>query len=60
MKTEEIKKETDRWNEKHFRICLALISRLHIDRYGATKPLSFHDIIAKADRMVKILQEREK
>ena len=53
------KKMTDNWDERHFQICLALIGRPNVDCYGNTKPLSFHDIIAKADRMVNLLQERE-
>ncbi|MCH5234803.1 MAG: hypothetical protein J1E16_05875 [Muribaculaceae bacterium] len=59
MKTDEKKKGTEKWNERHFQICLALISRPNVDCYGVTKPLSFQDIIAKADRMVALLQQRE-
>lgn len=54
------RKEIEKWNERHFQVCLALITRPNVDSYGATKPLSFHDIIAKADRMVNLLQERER
>lgn len=59
MNKEEIKMESDRWNDRHFQICLALISRPNVDSYGATKPLSFQDIISKADRMVSLLKQHE-
>lgn len=60
MKPEEIKNETEKWNERHFQMCLAIISRTEIDMYGPTKSLNFQDIISKADRMVSLLQQREK
>ena len=60
MKTEEIKKETEKWNERHFQLCLAIIARTETDMYGHTKSLDFQDIISKADRMVSLLQQREK
>ena len=60
MKTEEIKKETEKWNERHFQLCLAIIARTETDMYGHTKSLDFQDIIVKADRMVSLLQQREK
>lgn len=53
------KEELNRWNERHFQICLALISRPTTDNYGYTKPLVFEDIINKADRMVNLLKKRE-
>ena len=60
MKTEKIKKETEKWNERHFQLCLAIIARTETDMYGHTKSLDFQDIIVKADRMVSLLQQREK
>lgn len=51
--------EIKRWNDIHIQICLALIVRPNTDCYGYSKPLVFEDIINKADRMVKLLQERE-
>ena len=58
MKTDCMKKETDKWEDRHFQVCLAIISRTDIDMYGHTKPLNFQDIINKADRMVSLLKER--
>ena len=60
MKTEEIKRETEKWNERHFQLCLAIIARTETNMYGHTKSLDFPDIINKADRMVSLLQQREK
>ena len=53
-------RDRTKWNNRHFRICLALIQRPTTDTYGYTKPLVMEDVINKADRMVRLLQEREK
>ena len=53
-------REKTKWNNRHFQICLALIQRPTTDHYGYTKPLVMVDVINKADKMVRILQEREK
>lgn len=53
------KEDIQMWNERHFQICLALISRPTTDVYGYSKPIVFEDIINKADRMVRLLKERE-
>ena len=58
MKTDCMKKETDKWEDRHFQVCLAIISRTETDMYGHTKTLNFQDIINKADRMVSLLKER--
>lgn len=47
------------WTERHFQICLALIARPAVNVYGNTTPLNFPDVINKADRMVRLLMERE-
>lgn len=52
-------KELMKWNERHFQICLALISRPAFNPYGNAPSPNFDDIINKADRMVALLQERE-
>lgn len=51
METEKKKKETEKWNERHFLICIAIIARTETDMYGHTKPINFQKIIDKADRM---------
>lgn len=52
-------KELTKWNERHFQICLALISRPNFNPYGNAPSPNFDDIINKADRMVALLQELE-
>ena len=52
-------KELTKWNERHFQIFLALISRPNFNPYGNSTPVNFGDIINKADRMISLLQERE-
>lgn len=53
------KKELNKWKERHFQICVALISRPNFNPYGNSTPVNFGDIINKADRMVALLQDRE-
>lgn len=53
-------REKTKWNNRHFQICLALLQRPSTDHYGYTKPIALMDIINKADKMVKLLQERER
>ena len=52
-------KELTKWNERHFQICLALISRPNFNPYGNSTPVNFGDIINKADRIISLLQERQ-
>ena len=52
-------KEQKYWTERHFQICLALIARPIVNVYGNIPPVNFTDIINKADRMVRLLMERE-
>lgn len=53
------KNEQNKWEERHFQICIALISRPNFNPYGNSTPVNFGDIINKADRMISLLQERE-
>ena len=53
------KKELNKWEERHFQICFALISRPTFNPYGNSTPVNLGDIINKADRMVALLQDRE-
>lgn len=52
-------REKTKWNNRHFEICLALIQRPMTDHYGYTKPLVLEEVIKRADKMVRLLQERE-
>lgn len=45
------------WEERHFQICLALLSRHTTDSYGFTERPDLKDTIAVADRMVELLQQ---
>lgn len=49
----------DKWDKRHFQICLALIARPVVNVYGSSPSVNFNDIINKADRMVELLKERE-
>lgn len=51
--------EQEKWNERHFQICLALISRPTLDTFGYTRPVALQDVVSKADRLVNLLKERE-
>lgn len=51
-----VSKEID-WEERHFRICLALIARADIGSRGTTNSPHFKEIIRKADEMVSLLKE---
>ena len=55
-----MKKEVD-WEERHFQICLALISRADLTSYHnntvSTKELSPAKIIKQADNMVEALKK---
>ena len=52
-------KEQRYWTERHFQICLALITRPIVNVYGNIPPVNFQDVINKADRMVNLLKEHE-
>ena len=55
------KGKKNKWNERHFQICLALLSRPVIpDAFGYTKRMDLQDVITKADRMIALLQQRER
>ena len=45
------------WEERHFQICLALLSRNSTDNYGFTEKPDLKDTIITADRMVELLQQ---
>lgn len=50
--------ELTKWNDRHFKICMALLARPSYNMHGDAAP-SLRQIISKADRMVELLQERE-
>lgn len=45
------------WNERHFQICLALLSRADISSRGGSNDPQLPKIIKTADRMVELLKE---
>ena len=52
-------REKNKWDERHFQVCMALIGRAQTDTYGYTKPLDFDKVIRNADLFINLLQERE-
>ncbi|MCH5233780.1 MAG: hypothetical protein J1E16_00660 [Muribaculaceae bacterium] len=54
---DEIEKE--KWNQRHFFVCLAILTRVENDRLGMAKPISFTDVVHKADRIIALLQSRQ-
>ncbi len=49
-------KEID-WEERHFQICLALLSRTETGIHGTTNDPQMPMIIKRADKMVELLKE---
>lgn len=49
-------KEID-WEERHFQICLALLSRTETGQSGVTISPQMPMIIKRADKMVELLKE---
>lgn len=52
--------EQEKWSERYFQVCLALISRTSITHYGTSTALNVGDIMSKADRIIHALQDKEK
>lgn len=48
------------WEERHFQICLALLSRTETSLSGVTKDPQMPMIIKRADKMVELLKEHYK
>ena len=46
------------WEERHFQICLALLSRTDLDRFGHQQPPKLTSTIAWADKMIILLKQR--
>lgn len=53
-------REKNKWNERHFQVCLALINRCEMETYGFTRPVNFEKVIRRADIFINLLREREK
>lgn len=54
-----MEQEREKWNRRHFLLCLAFIARKTSDQYGQSKPVSYHKVIDMADSMVELLKLRE-
>lgn len=54
-----MEQEREKWNRRHFLLCLAFIARKTSDQYGQNKPVSYPRVIEMADSMVKLLKMRE-
>ena len=51
--------EKEKWNERHFQLCLALIARETCDSNGRPHHISIAKISQTADKMVDFLKQRE-
>ena len=54
------KKELKRWNDKHFQICLTLLQQEAACTDGMVNKVEMGSIISRANKMIKLLHEREK
>lgn len=52
--------EMNKWSDRYFQLCLAIISRPSFSSYGMSSPININDVMNKADRMIEQLKEREK
>ncbi len=52
-------RDQKKWEQRHFQIVLALLSRPSYSLYGDVKPISMNDVLSKADKLVELLKERE-
>ena len=53
------KKEIDKWNARHFLICMHLLKGFSKDSNGMLTKLDMEVILIKANRMIELLQQRE-
>lgn len=53
------RKTRTNWEERHFQICLAIISRTETDMYGHTKSLDMDRVVREADSLINILKHRD-
>lgn len=53
--------ESDKWSERYFQLCLALIQRpAMLTTFGNVPAVNIKDVMNKADRMLELLKERDK
>ena len=53
------RKELDKWNARHFQICMQILKGFSKESNGMLTRLDMDVIIIKANRMIELLQERE-
>ena len=53
------KKEIDKWNARHFLICMHLLKGFSKDSNGMLTKLDMEVILIKANKMIELLQARE-
>ena len=53
------KKEIDRWNARHFLVCMQILKGFSKNSNGMLTKLDLEVILLKANRMIELLQQRE-
>ena len=53
------KKEIDKWNARHFLICMQILKGFSKESNGMLTKLDMEVILIKANRMIELLQQRE-
>lgn len=51
--------ERNKWSDRYFQLCLAIISRPSFSSYGQSAPINIRDVMNKADRMIEELKIRD-
>lgn len=54
------RQEMEKWSERYFQLCLALIQRPSFSNYGLASPVNIRDVMNKADLMLVELQRRDR
>ncbi|MCH5318869.1 MAG: hypothetical protein J1E38_04075 [Paramuribaculum sp.] len=53
------KKEIDKWNARHFLVCMQILKGFSKNSNGMLTKLDMDVIIIKANRLIQLLQQRE-
>lgn len=53
--------ENEKWSERYFQLCLALIQRPSmLTTFGNVPAVNIREVMSRADRMLELLKERDK
>ena len=53
------KKEIDKWNARHFLVCMHILKGFSKNSNGMLTKLDIEVILIKANKMIELLQQRE-